>query len=61
MVSFISMVWLHEHSKHDLVDLVFYLPFHTRVEFLRIAVHCLMIKILAKKYSSTFQTQYDDD
>lgn len=38
------MVWLHEHSRHDLVDLVFYLPFHTRVEFL----HCLMIKILAK-------------
>lgn len=42
------MVWLHEQPKHDLDDLVFYLPFHTRVEFLRIAVHCLMIKILAK-------------
>lgn len=42
------MVWLHEHLKHDLVDLVFYLPFHTRVEFLRITVHCLMIKNLAK-------------
>lgn len=48
MVSFIFMVWLYEYLKYDLVDLVFYLFFYIRVEFLRIVVYCLMIKILVK-------------
>lgn len=48
MVSFIFMVWLYEYLKYDLVDLVFYLFFYIRVEFLRIVVFCLMIKILVK-------------
>lgn len=48
MVSFIFMVWLYEYLKYDLVDLVFYLFFYIRVEFLRIVVYCLMIKIFVK-------------
>lgn len=48
MVSFIFMVWLYEYLKYVLVDLVFYLFFYIRVEFLRIVVYCLMINIFVK-------------